>query len=351
MRATCAPRARRAPQRVRASRGARVTAVVAALASVALAACRAESHAPGETPRENTNGAARAAAGDTTSARDDFGASIALDRQPARRIVSLGSTTTEILFALGVGERLVGRSHWDTYPAAARRVPDLGNAIGVNVEAVLAARPDLVVLYASAGDRPAADALRRAGVPVVALKMDRIADFARGTMLLGALTGTAPRARALIDGVGATLDRVRAATADRPRPRVLWPLVGEPLYVIGGGSFLSELVTIAGGANVFADQPLPSPQVAREAVLQRDADVVLVGPRGAERLRADPAWQGLRAVRTGRLLVYDTGFVQRPSVQLGEAAVQLARLLHPTADLRAADSARAAVAALVGAER
>jgi iron complex transport system substrate-binding protein len=159
-------------------------------------------------------------------------------------------------------------------------------------------------------------------------------EFARGTRLLGASSGESAAAVAVVDSVLGTLASVRAATAaaiaaGRPRPRVLMPLLGEPLFVIGGGSFLSEVVDAAGGTNVFAADPRPSPQVSREEILRRDADAVLVSPGGARRLAADPGWRGLAAVRAGRVLTFDTALVQRPSVQLGQAAVMLARLLHP----------------------
>jgi ABC-type Fe3+-hydroxamate transport system substrate-binding protein len=234
-----------------------------------------------------------------------------------------------LLFALGVGPRLVGRTHWDLYPDSARAVPDLGNGIRPNVEAVLATRPQLVVLYASADNRAAADALRRAGVAVVALKIDSIAEFYRAARTLGDAVGAPDRASVLVDSVSRSIARVRAVTAGAPRPNVVWPLFDQPLYVIGGGSFLSELIDVAGGRNVFADAPQPSPQVSQEEVLRRDADVVLTGASSAARMRTEPGWAALRAVRTGRVLVVDPTLVERPSVRLGEAARSIALLLHP----------------------
>jgi iron complex transport system substrate-binding protein len=131
--------------------------------------------------------------------------------------------------------------------------------------------------------------------------------------------------------VDATFARVRAAVAGRPRPRVVWPLFGRPLLAVGGGSFQHELLTIAGGDNVFGDDPRPGVQVSREEVLRRGADAVLTGPTTAPELRDDPSWRGLAAVRAGRVLVVDTNVVYRPAPRLGEAAVNLARLLHPDA--------------------
>ena len=269
--------------------------------------------------------AARPAAPDAT---DDFGDPVATGRRPSR-IVSLNPTTTELLFALGAGDRLVGRTHWDQYPAEARAVPDLGPGIRPNVEAVLGARPDLVLLYASGDNRAAASSLRAAGVPVVALKVDRIADFLRCVRLVGDAIGERARADTVADSVARSLDAVRAVTASVTRPRVIWPLLAEPLYVIGGGSFVSELVQAAGGTNVFGDLPQPSPQVGREEVLKRDADVVIAAPSSVKRILADPSWRALTAVRTRRVYADDTTLVERPSVRLGEAARSIALLLHP----------------------
>ncbi len=259
---------------------------------------------------------------------DDFGDSIVIAARP-RRIVSLSPATTEILFALGAGPRLVGRTHWDAVPAAALTVPDLGDGIRPNVEAILAARPDLVVLYASEENRAAAAAVRAAGVRVVTLRMNLIAEFRRATTVLGALVGEDSAARVVTDSVTRTLERVRAATRALPQPAVFMPAYQTPLLTIGGGSFLSELVTIAGGRNVFEDFTSPSPQISFEEVLRRNPDVMLTNPSVVTALQSEPRWRALPAWRAGRVLIWDTLLVTRPGVKLGEAAVALARLLHP----------------------
>lgn len=263
-----------------------------------------------------------------TAWRDDYGDSIIVD-VPARRVVSLNPTTTEILFALGAGDRVVGRSRWDKWPEAALKVPDVGDGIRPSIERVMGARPDLVLLYAGDDNRDAARALSAAGIRVVALKVDSIAEFERAVLMLGALMGTNRVARAVVDSVTWTLGLVREATRPLPRPSLFIHVWDNPLMVIGGGSFMSELVDIAGGRNVYADIALPSAQISFEDLVRRDPDAVLAGPDVAARMKADPRWSALRAVRTGRLLSYDTALVARPSVRLGEAAWSLARLLHP----------------------
>ena len=259
---------------------------------------------------------------------DDFGDTLSAGAAP-QRIVSLNPSTTELLFAIGAGSRLVGRTTYDIWPEAARKIPDLGPGLRPNVEAVLAVRPDLVVLYASDDNRDAARRLRAAGVPTAAFRVDRIAEFERVTRALGVLTGDSAAARATVDSVRATLDRVRNATATLQHPTVFWPLYDQPLLATGGGSYLDELITIAGGRNIYGFMKEPSPRITFEDLMRRDPDVVLTSPESRTRYLADPRWKALRAVRDGRLLVVDTTLVLRPGPRLGEAARSMALLLHP----------------------
>jgi len=274
-----------------------------------------------------TRDAPRSAARATT---DDFGDTLLLRAAP-RRIVSLNPSTTELLFAIGAGGRLVGRTTYDRWPEAALALPDLGPGLRPNVEGVLAARPDLVLLYASDDNRDAARRLRAAGVATAAYRVDKIADFRRVTLALGALTGDSAAARVTVDSVGATIARVRTATASLPRPTVFWPLYDQPLLATGGGSFLNELIELGGGNNIYGFLPEPSPRITVEDLLKRDPDVILLSPESRARYVADPRWKALRAVRENRLLAVDTTVVYRPGPRLGEAARSVARLLHPGA--------------------
>ncbi len=262
---------------------------------------------------------------------DDFGRHV--PRNAARRIVSLSPATTEILFALGAGGRVIGRTHWDSYPDAARAIPDMGDGIRPNIETVLAAHPDLVVLYASNDNRQAAERFEAAGVRTLSLKNDRIETFPRAVRLLGMATGDSALAETVVDSVQRTLLAVQSATARLARPRVFWHVWSSPVYTIGGGSYLDQLLDYAGATNVYHDSPLPSPQVSLEDVARLNPDFVIAGPTGAAAIRGDPKWRSIPAVAAGRIVVVDTGLVGRPSVRLGEAAASLARLLHPDVSL------------------
>jgi iron complex transport system substrate-binding protein len=262
------------------------------------------------------------------AAVDDFGDPIVMKSVP-HRVVSLNPATTDIVFALGAGDRLVGRTHWDTWPAEALAVPDLGSGIRPNVEAVLGARPDLVLLYASNDNRAAASDLRAAGVNTLSLKIDSIAEFYRAARLIGALLGDSARGFVVADSVKKTLERVRTATASLAKPTVFWHVWDAPLITIARGSYMNELVEIAGGTNIYADLADASPMVSIEDVLRRSPDYIITGPQGADKIARDPRWAESPAVKSGKVIVADTMLVGRPSVRLGEAAVSLARMLHP----------------------
>jgi ABC-type Fe3+-hydroxamate transport system substrate-binding protein len=217
------------------------------------------------------------------------------------------------------------------FPGEAKSVADVGMPLRPNVEAVLAVHPDLVILYASADNRPATQRFQQAGVRTLALKIDSIAQFERDTRLLGRLTGDSAVAYTLVDSVAATLDRVRAATKSLPRPTVFIPTWDRPLIAIGGGSFLSQLLDVAGARNIYEDIAAPSAVVTIEDVAKRNPDYVMTSPAAAPTIGTDPKWRALSAVRQKHVLVYDTLLVGRPSVTLGAAARSIADLLHPGA--------------------
>ena len=259
---------------------------------------------------------------------DDFGRAIRYDSQ-AQRVVSLNPTTTETIFAIGAGARLAGRSHWDEWPAAAHSVPDLGNGIGPNVEAIISAHPDLVILYASEDNRSAASQLETAGIRTLSLRIDRIADFYRSVAIIGRLVGDSVRAESVADSVRRSLDAVARATRDLPRPTVVWPLMDQSPMVVGGGSFMNELLAIAGARNVYANLSQPSPVVSLEDVAARDPQFVIRGGEGGSDTELGGVWRAVPAIAQHRIIRIPLTLVLRPSVQMGSAAASMARALHP----------------------
>ena len=242
---------------------------------------------------------------------DDAGDTVAVSREP-RRIVSLIPATTELLFAIGAGGSVVGRTEWCDYPAEAAAVPNLGDGIAPNIEAILAARPDLVLLYNSAQNATVAGRLRGLGIPTLRLNTDKLADVDRIGRLLGRLTGRTAAA----DSMAAVFDTALArATVTSPgtRPKVLLLVWEQPPMTIGSGSFLDDLVRRAGGVNLFQDVSSSAGTVSIEAVASRDPDLILTTSAGPVAFASRPEWQVVRAVRERRFLPVVGSEFNRPS--------------------------------------
>ncbi len=239
--------------------------------------------------------------------------------------MSLIPATTELLLSAGLGSTVVGRSQWCDWPQAAAAIPSVGQAFPPNLEAVVSRRPDLVVLYHTAGNAHAAGELRALGIPVVRVRTDRVADLPRAARMLGALTGAGRALNAVaLEFTRALADASAQLPAGPPvRPLVLllaWP---DPLIALGAGSFMSELVELAGGRNAFADVPTASVPVSLEAVVARDPDIVFLADSAARPVLARPEWQTVRAVRTGRVVAPLAPALTRAGLRAPAAVRQL----------------------------
>ena len=258
---------------------------------------------------------------------DDAGRAVAL-AAPARRIVSLAPSSTELLFAIGAGDRVVGRTTWCRYPAAALSVPVVGDGLNPNVEAIAARRPDLVVLYASALNETAARQLGQLGIPAVILRQDLLEDVARDARLLGRLTALAGPA----DSVARAIEAVLAASAPRTAVRVAVVVWDNPPMVIGAGSFLDQLITLAGAHNAFHDLRSASATVSLETIAARDPDVVITLADSDEArplaLASAREWRVVRAVRERRVLTLPGTLFGRPSPRAAAAVADLRRRLE-----------------------
>ncbi len=261
---------------------------------------------------------------------DDAGDSVRL-AQPARRIVSLSPATTELVFALGAGDRLVGRTRWCDYPPAALAVPSVGDGLPPNIESVLAQAPDLVLVYRSPQNAAALERFRAAGIAAVQLGIDHLADVPRLARLLGPAVGRGAAgdslATAFEAGVRAAAERTAALPEGR-RPRVLLLAWDQPPIAIGAGSFQSEILALAGARNLFADLSAPSATVSIEAIAARDPDLVLVADSGLPAIAGRPEWAAVPAVRERRFVRLVTSVFGRPSPRAMEAVAELRAALE-----------------------
>ena len=265
------------------------------------------------------------------SATDDLGRVLQLDVPPTR-IVSLVPAITELLYALGEGDRLVGRSVWDDQPGQVLSVPSVGDALRADAERVLARNPDLVILYAGSDNARSVAQFEHLGVPALAIRIDDLADLRRNTLRLGALLDRDERAIELWAAIDRELEAVGAATAGLEHPDIYYDVAWPPAITVGSGSYLDTLIVIAGGRNIFHDLGSPSPQVSLEAIVARAPDIVLLpGGAGGGSAAPDqrPGWNAVAAVRDGNTRTVDAGLLHRLGPRIGEAARSLARVLHP----------------------
>jgi iron complex transport system substrate-binding protein len=261
---------------------------------------------------------------------DDAGDTVRL-AAPAHRIVSLIPATTELLFAIGAGPRVVGRTTWCDYPPEASAVPNMGDGIRPNLEAIVAQHPDLVVLYQSAQNADAARRLRELGIPEVRLSVDRLADVDRIAGILGRLSGTQHGADSLAAAFDTALSHATTRADSSTRPRVLILVWDQPPMTVGAGSFLSELVDRAGAVNLFSDIGRSSAQVSVEAVVARNPDLVLVASEGTPAFAERPEWQPVRAIRERRFVRVTSSAFNRPSPRAPGAIRSLTTLIRDAA--------------------
>jgi len=258
---------------------------------------------------------------------DDTGAQVRL-AAPARRIVSLAPHITEVLFAAGAGERIVGTVEYSDYPDAAKRIPRVGGFSRLDLEAVAALKPDLVIAWQSGNPQASIAKLRALGVPVFMNQPDRIPDIARSIEQFGQLAGTS----AVADGAAAAFRQryanLSARYSNRPKLRVFYEIWKEPLMTINGKQIISDAIRLCGGENVFADLPVLAPKVSVEAVLAANPEVIVASGMGESRpewLDDWRRWPGLAAAAKGNLYFVPPELIQRHTPRVLDGAERMCR--------------------------
>jgi iron complex transport system substrate-binding protein len=251
----------------------------------------------------------------------------------ALRVVSLAPSTTESLFAIGAGDRVVGRSRYCDWPTEAARLPAVGG-LQPDVEAILELHPDLVVGPQSDGSPRLAERLEARAIATWFPTTDSLSSIDDLLLGLGERTGHAPGARRFVDELDAREHAIEQAVALEPHPRVLMVVGSTPVVVAGPRSYADQLLGRAGAINVVATGPA-WPTLGLEAIVELDPDLVIDSSGGAEGrphvTRDAPGWDGVRAVRDGHVMVMNDVRVLRPGPRIGEGLAVMARTLHPAA--------------------
>jgi len=263
---------------------------------------------------------------------------------PARRIICFSPAGAEVFFALGAENLLAGVSDFCVYPPKVKSIPKVGGFYNPNLERVAALSPDLVIVQGH--HDKVSDFCRKRKIPLLNTRMDSIAGIRGGIAEIGRIAGKSPQAEALWAGIERDLAAVKKAVAGLA-PKKVFVCVGRSpdglssVTTASGKSFVGELVSLAGGVNVFADLARPYPEISKEALLKRAPDYVLdIRPgeppspkRRAEIVRDWDVLDSLPAVRNKKVLVLTEDFLLLPGPRVALAARSLARTLHPEAAL------------------
>lgn len=251
-------------------------------------------------------------AGDAANIRitvtDDFGRDVTV-RSPPLRIVSLSPGPSAMLRAAGASSQLVATIEYSGEPASEKRLPQMGSADAIDMERLIALKPDVVLVWPD-GNNPAQIAtIERLGIPVYRQETVTLDGIGASLRRLGKLTGTSAVADREADALEAKLTslRKRYANAGRP-PTVLLEVWDRPLYTVGGRELMSDALRVCGARNVFADLPQRAPAIGIEAVLARNPDIIIAAAspgKGASWLREWKRFPSLQAVRTGRLMAFE----------------------------------------------
>lgn len=268
---------------------------------------------------------------------DDLGRPFPLPERAPERIVSMAPNITEVLFALGLGERVAGATRFCDHPPEARRVPRIGGLVDPNVEVIRSLDPDLVIAFRGNPLR-LVDRVRRLGLPVFVLDIGAGLDELPTLVgKIGRVTRTEDRAGALAAEIHGRLAAVDAALKGVPeRPKVFVLLYGQGLWTCGGESFVNDLVARAGGANVAAALPKKWALYKRESIIRDDPDVVFILARSPDDFAAGRAWftrlpgvGEVEAARSGRIFEIDENAASRFGPRLVDVLDRMAALLHP----------------------
>jgi iron complex transport system substrate-binding protein len=271
-----------------------------------------------------------AAAAFPTTVTDFQNRSVAVPKRP-ERIVSIGPSITEFLFALGAGPRVVGVDDFSDEPAAAAQVEKVGG-IKVSFEKVVSLRPDLVLSVKFSDGT--IERLTGAGLPVLVVDPQTTGDVARTAILLGRAVGS--DGETLARAIQKRVDDVRARTSAAPKRRVYHEIdASDPtkIFTVGPGSYIDDLIAIAGGQNIAARAASAYPQLSAEEVLRGDPEIIVLAAADyaakPDQVAARSGWAQVAAVKSNRVVTIAPNLINRPGPRVGEAAEAYARLVHP----------------------
>jgi len=265
------------------------------------------------------------------SAVDDAGQTVTLN-QPARRIVSLAPHVTEMIYAAGGGDRIVGTVSYSDYPAQARDIPRVGDNKALDLERIAALKPDLIVVWRHGNAQKQTDRLRALGMPLFYSEPRKLETIPENLEKLGTLMGTETVANRAAADFRQQVETLRKTYANRPPVTVFYQVWQQPLMTLNGQHLISDLLSLCGGRNLFAKESPLVPTVSVEAVVAGNPEVMLTAGMGATRPDKPLAdfslwekWKQVTAVARNNLFVIDGDLVNRAGPRVAQGAAEICK--------------------------
>ncbi len=270
---------------------------------------------------------------ETIEITDDFGKVITLEK-PAEKIVSLAPSQTEILFAIGAGEKVVGVTTADDYPEEVKEIEKVGGFDGWNLEMIIALEPDLVINYGQ-GSEEDNKRFEEAGIVVASFLPETIDDVMDTIEKIGVLTGNSDKAKEVVEDMKSERDEIISKVKDLETKRVFYEVYNDPLMTAGPGSFIDELINLAGGENIAKDADSPYPQYDVEKLIEKNPEVYLIPDDSTttlETLKERPGFENIDAIKNSQVYFLDADIVSRAGPRIIQGLEEIAKAIHPEID-------------------
>ncbi|NLK44749.1 MAG: cobalamin-binding protein [Tissierellia bacterium] len=266
--------------------------------------------------------------------QDKFGNTEIIEEEPMT-IISLAPSNTETLFALGLGDRVVGVTPFCDYPEEAQTKEKVGDYSGNNLERIIELEPDLILVYGP-GDEEENRILREAGIKVLGFLSETMDDIMKDIETIGKATGRNEKAADIINSIKEKRDYILEKVKDAEEVTVFYEIWHDPLMGAGKGSFMDELITLAGGKNIAYDTDGAYPQYDLEQLIERDPQVYLASKdsedKTIESIKLRPGYDAISAIKNDRIYLFkgnEANLVSRPGPRIGEALEVVAKAIHP----------------------
>ena len=258
---------------------------------------------------------------------DDAGKTVTI-QNPAKRILSLAPHLTELLFAAGAGDAIVGTVEYSDYPEAAKRIPRVGSHNSLDLERIVAMKPDLIVVWLHGNAQKQLDKLLSMGIPAYYNQPNKLEDVPRSIETLGVLTGTEATAKTTAADFRNRLAALRTRYANRPPVTLFYQVWSKPLTTLSGKHLVTDVIALCGGKSLFAELEPLAPTVAQEAVIEADPEAIISTSVLRDGLEMWQKWPRMRAVKNGHLFAMDGNLINRHGPRITEGAEKLCDILE-----------------------